>query len=84
MLIFTPTHRCEKQNKKSPLLDKDRKFEYEDNIPEGSEVDSEAVVNLFIELFWRECVERCSDLYQGEYRSPGGEGLVSSDPTGDL
>jgi hypothetical protein len=74
----------EKQKKKKPLLDKEEGFKYEDNIPEGFDIDSESVVTLFIELYGRECLEKCGDLHEGEYRSPGREGSISSDPTGDL
>jgi len=74
----------EKENKKKPLIDKEEEFEYEDNIPGGFEIDSESVVNLFIELYGRECLEKCGDLHEGEYRSPGRERPVSSDPIGDL
>jgi hypothetical protein len=44
----------EKQTKKKPLLDKEEGFEYEDNIPEGFEIDSESVVNLFIDLYGKD------------------------------
>ena len=74
----------EKRNKKKPLLDKEEEFKYEDNIPEGFRIDPKEVMSLFIELYGRQCLEKCGDLYESEHGSSGRKGPVSSDTTGDL
>ena len=44
-------------------LDSSSDIKYEENIPSGKEVElSSKLIDLFIELFGEELLERCSDL----------------------
>ena len=47
-------------------LDSSFDIKYEENIPSGEDIElSSALINLFVDLFGEELLERCSDLSQG-------------------